>query len=404
LWSDHAGGGDHFTVAVLGTKLAFETGPGGNPNTISNRDVVTGQWIHVAVTHDEDSDVQIFVDGTLDASGNHAGDTNVNSNPLIVIGANPLDSRYFQGMIDEVRAYDRVLSAGELATAMRSNLLLAWDPTPGTGGVIDILNTDPLSWSPGDAAVEHDVYVGIDRSAVIGADTSDTTGIYRGRQSATTYTLPEGLEWAQTYYWRVDEINSDGTMTTGLIWTFSVADYLIVDDFESYNDDDNLIFETWIDGYVNDTGAIVGNLDEPYTEQSIVHSGRQSLSLFYDNFISPRYSEAERHWTTQQDWTQRDVTTLRLWIRGLADNSAEPFYVGVEDGAGVTETITHGNPEVLLGETWETWDIPLSDFSSAGVNVGAIASMYIGAGSRTNPQSGLAGTAYIDDIQLRTAE
>ena len=34
LWSDAAGGGDHFTMAVLGTKLAFETGPG-NPNTIS---------------------------------------------------------------------------------------------------------------------------------------------------------------------------------------------------------------------------------------------------------------------------------------------------------------------------------------------------------------------------------
>ena len=40
LWSDAAGGGDHFTMAVLGTKLAFETGPGGNPNTISIQDVV----------------------------------------------------------------------------------------------------------------------------------------------------------------------------------------------------------------------------------------------------------------------------------------------------------------------------------------------------------------------------
>nr|MBP8304969.1 LamG domain-containing protein [Phycisphaerae bacterium] len=235
LWSDHAGGGDHFTVAVLGTKLAFETGPGGNPNTISNRDVVTGEWVHVAVTRaGSTSDCQVFIDGALDAASVHTGDTRVGSNPKIVIGGNPLDGRYFKGIIDEVRAYNRVLSQEELAVAMRANRLLAWDPRPVNGGVVDIRDPLMLTWSAGDGAVSHDVYFGTDPQAVGAADPA-ATDLYRGRLGATVYTPPDTLQWAQAYAWRVDEVAGDGTIVKGPVWSLSVADYFIVDDFEAYD-------------------------------------------------------------------------------------------------------------------------------------------------------------------------
>ena len=339
LWSDAAGGGDHFTMAVLGTKLAFETGPGGNPNTISSRDVVTGEWMHVAATRTESSrQVQVFVNGALDATGDHTGDRNVGACALIVIGANTLDSRYFRGAIDEVRAYDRVLSQSEVASLMRGDLLLAWNPSPAMGEIVDVRYPGPLSWSVGDKASHHDVYLGTDKAAVEAA-TAATPGIYQGRQEQAAYSLAEPLQWKQTYYWRVDEINADSTVAKGKLWSFTVADYLIVDTFESYtNDSPNRIFQTWIDGVGfspddffpdgnpgNGTGAAVGHdiwsegtTHATIMETRIVHSGWQSMPLYYDNSKADmKYkSEAERTWSAAQDWTIGDVDTLRLHFRG----------------------------------------------------------------------------------------
>jgi hypothetical protein len=90
-----------------------------------------------------------------------------------------------------------------------------------------------LSWTAGLRAVSHDVYfsialggsdTGID--AVTNADTSDTTGIYRGRQTATSYTLPEDIDigsYTTSCYWRIDEVDSEGNITKGDVWTFSTT-------------------------------------------------------------------------------------------------------------------------------------------------------------------------------------
>jgi hypothetical protein len=48
---------------------------------------------------------------------------------------------------------------------------------------------------------------------------------------------PGGLAWDSSYAWRVDEVYPDGTVK-GLVWSFSTADFILVDDFESYNDID----------------------------------------------------------------------------------------------------------------------------------------------------------------------
>ena len=359
LWSDAAGGGDHFTMAVLGTKLAFETGPGGNPNTISIQDVVTGEWTHVAVTRSETTrQVQLFVNGAADAVGDHTGDRNIGSCSQIVIGANVLDSRYFRGAIDEVRAYNRVLNQQEVASVMRGDLLLAWNPSPAMGEVVDVRYPGPLSWSAGDKATQHDVYLGTDKAAVEAA-TPATAGIYRGRQEQTTFDLTEPLQWKQTYYWRVDEIAADATVAKGRLWSFSVADYLIVDSFESHTDDSpNRVFQTWVDGVGfsadeffpddnpgNGTGAAVGHdiwsegtTHTSIMETSLVHGGRQSMPLYYDNSkADTKYkSEAERTWAVAQDWTVGGVNALQLYFRGNpVDFSESASGDIVMSGAGV---------------------------------------------------------------------
>jgi hypothetical protein len=102
----------------------------------------------------------------------------------------------------------------------------ASNPNPADGAVDVGIHYELviLSWTAGLNAVSHDVYIGNNRDAVAFADTSDTTGLYRGRQHVTSYTPPEGFRLDTTpYYWRIDEIDSQGNTTRGDVWTFTMV-------------------------------------------------------------------------------------------------------------------------------------------------------------------------------------
>jgi hypothetical protein len=291
-----------------------------------------------------------------------------------------------------------IVGPGYLQLPLKANR-----PRP-TMGQTDVTPTPILRWSPGDKAVKHDVYFGTDAQAVAAAGTT-TADLYQGRQALDQTTFDPGpLDWGKTYYWRVDEVNetSPDSPWTGQVWSFTTADFLVVDDFESYNDDldaKTTIFDTWIDGFTNGlSGSTVGNITAPFAEQRIVHTGMQSMPLDYDNANPPCYSEAERTWTTPQDWTVNGVNTLTLYVQGQATNAAEKFYVVVEDAAGKIGVVTHPDPAVLTMARWTEWKIPLSSLS--GVNAARIKKLYLGVGSRTSSAPGGAGRIYLDDIRV----
>jgi hypothetical protein len=103
----------------------------------------------------------------------------------------------------------------------------------------------------------------------------------------------------------------------GPVWSFATKEYVPVDDFESYNDDKNCIFDTWIDGYTNkQSGSIVGYMQAPFAETIIRHGGKQSMPLEYNNVKAPYYSEATRSFSSAQDWTGNGATHLSLWFCG----------------------------------------------------------------------------------------
>ena len=191
----------------------------------------------------------------------------------------------------------------------------AREPGPGAGQTeVDL---DPiLSWQAGREAATHEVYFSSDEQAVSDGTSGVTTV---GELSHGPLTLDLGT----TYYWRVDEVNDAETPSVwqGDIWSFTAQQYLVVDDFESYNDIDppdpqsNRIFEAWIDGFGTTTnGALVGNELPPYAEQSIVHGGDQSMPYIYDNAL--KYSEATMTLTAPRDWTVRGAEELAIWFRG----------------------------------------------------------------------------------------
>jgi len=230
--------------------------------------------------------------------------------------------------------------------ATASDPVQAREPQPEDGAVVQLVDAKALSWTPGGFATSHDVYLGTDQTAVTNADATDTTGVYRGRQAANGYLLPDMLEWGATYFWRIDAIEADGTINTGSIWTFTVADYLLVDDFEAYTDDDTAgeaIWQTWIDGFgMDENGSQAGYLVPPYAEQAIVHEGTQSMPLAYDNQPDgPAYSEAVKSLSYPRDWTEQGVEELSLWFRGY------PRYVGgfSEEPAG-TYTMTGAGTDI----------------------------------------------------------
>ena len=298
--------------------LRFTT-PGILDHDAFNAILQVGTWQHVAVTFEPDQvgGAAFFINGVeldrMDASSMSAG-----SGPFRI--ANNQWNQYYEGMIDDVRVYDKILTAEEITQTMRGDPLVAWGPSPANGSTPDIDQALPLSWSPGDNASQHDVYFGTDENAVANADTS-TADIYRGRQSATSYTPPEGVEWGGgPYYWRVDEVNTDGTISKGGLWSFTVADFILVDDFESYTDNDidgESIWQHWIDGFgIAGNGAQVGYLLPPYAERAIVNNGNQSMPFFYDNIAGVSNSEAVLTLAAPRDWTRNGLTDLSLWFRG----------------------------------------------------------------------------------------
>jgi hypothetical protein len=195
-----------------------------------------------------------------------------------------------------------------------------------------VTQTPVLQWKPGLQAASHEVYFGTDEAAVAGATKASPE--YKGGRALGEESFEPGkLPWESTFYWRIDEVNAvnPDSPWIGSIWSFTTADFLIVDDFEAYDAAENQIWYSWHDGLGygapgtpdffagNGTGTAVGDETTPsYTEETIIHGGGQSMPVTYDNNKQgfARYSETEKTLTFPRDFTEEGVANLSLWFRG----------------------------------------------------------------------------------------
>ena len=275
------------------------------------------------------------------------------------------------------------------------------NPQPANGAT-DVGMATVLSWTPADNAASHEVYFGLDKDAVRNADSGSPE--YKGSRALGAENYDPGLlELGTTYYWRVDAVYN-GNVVKGPVWIFTTGAFLLVEDFESYTDDDTAgqaIWQTWIDGFgIPDNGAQVGYLMPPYAEQTIVHGGAQSMPLLYANEAGVTNSEATMTLTALRDWTEGGVTELSLWFQGASGNAAEPMYVAVSNSTGVPAVVTYNDPSAATIRTWIEWQIPLQDFADQGINLTNVDKIAIGLGSQGGAATGGSGTMYIDDIRL----
>ncbi|MHC4533663.1 MAG: PA14 domain-containing protein [Planctomycetota bacterium] len=304
-------------------------------------------------------------------------------------GVHSLRLEYFDSAGDAVEQLywstptmaEEIIPAGPLQPPFRAN-----NPNPSNGSV-DVKQTTILGWNAGEAAASHEVYFGNDASALEA----------KGSQALGSESYDPGqLEWNTAYYWRVDEVNDTNPDSpwTGAVWSFTTANFLIIDDMESYNDieDDqpgsNRLWNAWIDGYDDPTnGSFVGHDPPPIAEQTIVHSGLQSMPFAYDNAVGK--SEATLTLTSNTDWTINGVDTLGIWYIGDPAHAAETMYV-ILNG---TASVDNPDANAAQAEDWTEWKVSLSEF---GINLTNVNTITLGLKSGT----GGAGMMFFDDIRL----
>jgi len=277
----------------------------------------------------------------------------------------------------------------------------AYSPFPADGAS-GVKQTSILSWSAGVYAASHEVYFGTDEDAVRNANASSPE--YKGTRDLGSESYDPGkLAWDTTYFWRVDEVNNPkpDSPWAGNVWTLSTGPFLVVDDFESYNDIDppdpasNRIFEAWIDGFGTTTnGALVGNELPPYAERNIVHNGSQSMPYLYENNL--KTSEATMTLIWPRDWTEEGVARLSLWFIGDAANTPDRMFVALNG----TAVVYHDDPAVTQTAVWTEWVIDLQAFAGQGVALANVNTITIGFGTKNSPAAGGTGQMYFDDVRL----
>ena len=261
-----------------------------------------------------------------------------------------------------------------------------------------------LSWRAGREAAQSIVYVSTDVNEVIAAVAP----------SATSNTNSIGLDafdiqLGETYYWRVDEVNEAEVISTwaGPVWSLTVVDAVVVDDFEDYtNDSPDRPFQAWIDGFGfsadeffpagnngNGTGSGVGHdiwsVGSPYYNGNIMetvttHAGSgQSLPLYYNNTGSG--AQIDRTFAVPQDWTSGNVETLVMWIHSSPSSAeTDQLYVKINN----TKVMYDGD---LSSPIWQQWNINLA---ASGANVSHVTTMSLGV------EGNGSGLVYLDDITL----
>ncbi len=223
ICSDPAGNDDVVTMrydkagsSYGGTDLMKTglTSTGGEQQLETSSGVQVTEWQHVAMTWSSGQPIRFYINGAEDTpSGRHDGMVGtITGNSKLIIGKGGKDQGAgagWDGMIDDVRIYNIALSDAEIYALGAPSEASAPSPADGT---TEVEKTVTLSWLPGVTAASHDVYFG---------DSSPPAFI--GNQTETSYS-PGTLDKGKTYYWRIDEVEADGTTKyEGSVWSFTVT-------------------------------------------------------------------------------------------------------------------------------------------------------------------------------------
>jgi hypothetical protein len=263
----------------------------------------------------------------------------------------------------------------------------ACNPSP-PDGISNVPADAVLNWSSGASADRHIVHFGTSLDDV-GPDAPAIN--YPAQPQDSNSFDPGGLELGRTYYWRIDEVNDTDTnyAWTGPVWKFTVADYQVVEDFESYNSFS--LIHSW--QQIDNAYIYLSMVIEP------VHHCKQALafSYYYDNLS---YSEAKHSFDYPQDWASMGAKSLEIYFYGEDRN--DPYvqmYFVIDDGHSEKIIPYDGDPNDVTKEAWQPWRIDVTKLDD--VDFSHIISISIGfCTSASAPMESGYGFVYFDDIRL----
>jgi len=297
--------------------------------------------------------------GTTQSSGFALVDSLVTTGKLKALGGNGEIHRSFVSPYVVVTATPR---------------LKAYNPSPALGA-IGLQPQVVLSWSGGPNAVSRNIYFG-----------TTSPGTFQGNQTGTTFD-PGTLQLGQTYYWRVDETDGS-TVWTGDVWSFTVSEVAVVENFEMYSND-NALHAVW-------TATEGGSVS---LEKTVTHWDATSVKCNFEVSDNTPYAELSRLYAVPQDWNA-GVRALEIWFKGKASNMVVPFYMTFTDTSGHSAKVFYNDPNAITRECWQIWDIDLQNAADQGVNLNTINNVAIGFGSYTSPVTSGSGSIYLDDMRL----
>jgi len=106
----------------------YRYNPGNNYyESVGNDAISIDTWYHLVVTYDSSGDSIIYLNGNIYKQEAAKGELNSNANGIVLIGNQEGTSRYFNGTIDEIRIYNRILSAEEVNASFNSGIYRLWN-------------------------------------------------------------------------------------------------------------------------------------------------------------------------------------------------------------------------------------------------------------------------------------
>jgi len=135
-----------FECGASGTRTAFGFDMHTYPNvefytwgddTYVDAGVATQGWFHLAATYDGGTQALVYVNGALRATKNFSGVLNTTASSLQFGRGAILASAYFDGCEDEIKIYNRALSAGEIAALHEHRRCAAVEPVAELGAATD---------------------------------------------------------------------------------------------------------------------------------------------------------------------------------------------------------------------------------------------------------------------------
>ncbi|MHC4436818.1 MAG: hypothetical protein ACYS3S_05620, partial [Planctomycetota bacterium] len=245
--------------ALLGAAVSYALGAtdqARNPNPADGTEITTNTLLQWSAGRAASWHNVYF--GTNPAPGDAelVGDHQTESTYQPPDGFTPNTTYYWR--IDEIEADGTTIHTGPVWSFTTASLT-ASNPIPADSSIYLDAGV-MLGWISGFGVVTHNVYLGTDEAAVSDATASSTE--FKANLPDTIY-RPSGLAKGQTYYWRIDEVETDGTTHKGDIWNFSTVPDIPIRDPNLIGwwklDDEGTGIATDYSGHDNH-GTLFGNL------------------------------------------------------------------------------------------------------------------------------------------------